>query len=154
MLGSSSTSVSDDFFSTYTWSRFSPRRNLEFLLYGQEQFLDQKEMATRALSTWLISGRRKLCKNAIALQMIRTIGRVERIAFREHPQRDILSDFVGRVSHMKPEFFTLAYYPIGGMSTLSKSSSMKEHREILLEKSKDLDALLELMRIYHFGRRN
>ncbi|MEO3385252.1 hypothetical protein [Mesorhizobium sp. CAU 1741] len=150
MAKQSSDRARERFFFEHTWLRFSPRRNLRFLLRDDEQFLDQKEMVTRALSTWVISGRRTLCKNAIALQIVSTIGRVERIAFEEHQQRDIITDFVGRVSHMKPEFFTLAYYPIGGMTTLSKMSSLKRHREVLADASKDLDAFIELMRIFHF----
>ncbi len=111
--------------------------------------MDQKEMVTRALTTWVISGGRKMCKNAIALQMARTIGRMERIAHKELEKR-VLSDFVARVTYLKPEFFDLAYYPIGGMSTLTSMSSTKKHKEVLVERSHDIEAFIELMRIFHF----
>lgn len=118
-----------DFFFEHTWSKFAPRRNLEFLLHGKDTFLDEKEMITRALSTWLISGRRlKLTKNAIGLQLIATIGKAEQEAIAKNTYNEILTDFVARVNILGQEFFGSVYYPIGGMKVLSRVGSIKKHR--------------------------
>lgn len=141
-------------FSKHTWDQFSPRRNLEFLLHGNEQFHDHKEIVTQALSSWTISGKKRIRKNAIMLRMVETIGEAERASVKGKPEHNILGDFMARVSYLKPEFFSLAYYPIGGITTLTGMASLAQHRDDLQSFSHDLHFFVELMRIFHFWHEN
>lgn len=141
---------SQDFFSKYTWERFSARRNLEFLLAGDEHFHNHKEIVTQAISSWVVSGKPSIRKNAIMLSMVETIGEAERASVKGKPEHNILGDFMARVSQLKPDFFSRAYYPIGGIKTLTKMDSIGQHRRNLKKSSHDLHFFIELMRIFHF----
>jgi hypothetical protein len=136
-------------FRIYTWESFSPRRNIAMLHQRNWQFPYQEDITTRAFSTWVVSGRKKLCKNAIGLEIISIIGERESRAVRNAGMavKDIVS-LVGGDPGLA--FYEMAYYQIGGMLTLHKVSSLKRHRIALRDSSLYLGLFLELMRIYHF----
>lgn len=144
----------DDFFRHRTWGHFSPRKNIDFLLNGVDRFRDHKQITTKALSTWTITGSQKYAKNAIKLQIVETVSAAEKPASENPYGHEILSDFVGRVNFLKPEFFSLAYYPIGGISTLSSMLSIGRHRKILSNRAGDIKSLIVFMRICHHWHEN
>ena len=88
------------------------------------------------------------------LRMVETIGEAEKASVKGKPEHSILGDFMARVSRLKPEFFSHAYYPIGGITTLIKMSSLEQHRKHLSKSSHDLHFFIELMRIFHFWHEN
>lgn len=144
----------DDFFRRRTWGYFSPRKNIEFLLNGVDRFRDHKQITTKALSTWTVTGSQKYAKNAIKLEIVDTVSAAEKSASEYPHGNEIISDFVGRVNYLKPEFFSLAYYPIGGISTLSSMLSIGRHRKILSNKFRDIKSLIEFMRVCHYWYEN
>lgn len=157
---------SPKFFFKHTWSKFSPKRNLAFLLHGEEQFTGQKETITKAISTWIIKGKSSgkktdknkikinhinLTRNAIRLQLIEIIASYENNIINATSDKEVLSqDIIGRSKLIDGDYFSLAYYPIGGLKSLMRVKSIQQHRRNLDKSLSEIKTLIEMMRIYHY----
>lgn len=134
-----------------TWLHFRPRYNIKLLLGPDEGlFSHQKEIVFMATAAWLLTGRhRTLTRNAICLAIISAIASAEREARSRTPS--LSAAYMATPILLERDFFANAYWPIGGMATLARSSSRKQHSKVLESRQLQLGFSLELIRVLHLA---
>ncbi|GJE15627.1 hypothetical protein [Methylobacterium marchantiae] len=138
-------------FVDYAWKNFDPKVVLAILVDDAASYKGHKPIIFSGLCTWTVCPELAVLRRQgmvlVGIEHLRFAEALGRAAFKGN---NLLGDMVGRTLALGQDFYNDFYYPVGGLSSLLKSSSPATFETSVFKRSREAMTVLALMQVFHY----